>query len=96
VNGPGDPFVRQQTGIRANRPFQAEVIGLPLREPLPNIRIPLRPVDADIVLQLQPLIDECYRRGRYASIDYHHPPVPALNESDQQWAGHLLQDQGKQ
>lgn len=50
---------------RASFPHHAESYPAPLREPLPNIPIPLRPSDTDVILQLQPLIDECYHRGRH-------------------------------
>ena len=75
---------------RANRPTEAEIVPIPLREPLPNIPIPLRPADADVVLRLQPLLDECYRRGRYGSIDYDRPLHPAFGQEDQLWIGQLL------
>ena len=79
---------------RLRKPWQAEMYRVPLHEPLPNIPIPLRPSDRDIVLQLQPLIDECYRKGRYASIDYRRPPTPKLSEDDERWADQLLREQG--
>ena len=75
---------------RANRPSEVEITRVPLRQPLPNVRVPLRPTDSDIVLSLQPLLAECYQRGRYASIDYSQPPSPRLSEEDQQWADQLL------
>jgi len=47
------------------------------------------PSEADIVLQLQPLIDHCYQSGRYDKIDYGQPLRPPLAESDRQWADAL-------
>lgn len=41
-----------------------EVDPIPLRERLPVNRVPLRPTDADVMLELQPLIDPCHQRGR--------------------------------
>jgi hypothetical protein len=79
---------------RANRPTNAEIVRVPLSEPLPNIRIPLRPTDGDIVLQLQSLLDDCYRRGRYGTIDYAQPPHPPLSGEDQKWAERLLAEGG--
>ena len=79
---------------RVTRPEDAEVYPVPLREPLPNIRIPLRPTDHDIVLQLQPLIADCYRRGRYSSIDYRQPLETPLSAKDEAWADQLLRPQG--
>lgn len=75
---------------RAIRPHRAELYPIAFREPLPNIRIPLRPDEADIVLQLQPLVDRCYQSGRYDKIDYGQPLRPALTEDDQRWADALL------
>lgn len=76
---------------RANRRFEAELIRVPLQEALPNIAIPLRPTDTDVVLQLQPLLDECYRRGRYASLDYTRPLSQQFEGDEQIWIKELLQ-----
>lgn len=80
---------------RATRLTEAELIRVPLQEPLPNIRIPLRPNDPDIVLKLQPLLDQCYLRGRYGSLDYNRTLNPQLNSSDQIWAEELLRQHGR-
>ena len=62
---------------RATKQDQVEIYPMPLRQPLPNIRVPLRPTDEDVVLRLQELIDDCYRDGRYATrLDYRLDPVP--------------------
>ncbi len=76
---------------RANRRAEAELIRVPLQEALPNIAIPLRSTDADVVLQLQPLLDECYRRGRYASVDYNRELPTQFDGEDQSWMNELLQ-----
>ncbi len=75
---------------RSYRPEQAEIISISLDQQVPNFRIPLRRTDADIVLQLQPLLNECYRRGRYNSIDYSQPPRPKLDDKSATWANGLL------
>ena len=75
---------------RVDHPHRAELYPLPLREPLPTIRIPLRPNDTDILLHLQPLIDHCYQAGRYDKIDYRQPLRPPLDEDDQRWADAIL------
>ncbi len=49
--------------FRASRPSRREYYPIPLRQPLPNIRIPLRPTDADVTLDLQALVELCHRRG---------------------------------
>ncbi len=73
---------------------RVEIYRAPLREPLPNIPIPLRPTDRDVVLQLQPLIDACYRDGRYHHINYREEPVPRLGEADARWADGILHEKG--
>ena len=78
---------------RANHPDEAAIYPVSLREPLPNIRVPLRPSDSDLVLQLQPLLDECYERGRYR-MNYQQPPDPPLAEEDGVWVDQLLREQG--
>lgn len=72
-----------------------EIYRVPLREPLPAIRIPLREADADVRLDLQALIAQVYRNGRYDDIDYTVPPVPALGDEDATWADTLLRAAGK-
>lgn len=56
-----------------------------LREPLPVIRIPLRPDEKDVCIDLQPLINQVFIAGRYHMLDYHQFPALPLNEMDQQW-----------
>lgn len=77
---------------RVQRPDAAEIIAIAIDKPVPNFRIPLRPTDDDIVLRLQPLLDDCYRRGRYASIDYSRPPHPPLDEQTATWANQILRE----
>lgn len=59
---------------------------LPLRERLPAIPIPLRQSDRPVPLDLQALLDQCYRNGRYDDIDYAEPPTPALAAEEAAWA----------
>jgi hypothetical protein len=68
----------------------AEICRAPLRERLPMIRVPLRPTDADVTLDLQELIETCYRNGRYDDIDYKIGPEPALAPEDAAWARELM------
>jgi hypothetical protein len=74
---------------------KAEIYRLPLREPLAAIRIPLRQTDADLPLDLQGLITQVYRHGRYDDIDYTVPLVPPLEPDDEVWADALLKAAGK-
>jgi len=80
---------------RGWKPVEIEVYSVPLRQRLPPINIPLRQTDADVVLELQPLIEQCYRNGRYEqTINYRAAPDPALQGEDARWADKLLRDAG--
>lgn len=57
--------------------------------------IPLRPGERDVVLQLQPLIDDCYRDGRYHRIDYQIDPKPKFDEADALWIDSRLREQSR-
>ena len=73
-----------------------EVYRVPLRERLPVIRIPLRSTDSDVLLDLQALIDQCYRNGGYdEDIDYEAAPDPLLDAEDTRWADTLLRQVGR-
>jgi hypothetical protein len=73
----------------------AEVVPLPMSQPLPRIKIPLRQNDADVVLDLQALIEQCYRRGGYdGTIDYKKDPDLAFSEAEARWADPLLRQAG--
>src|SRR5262245_29579388 len=50
---------------RAIRRSQAEVYPMPLWHRLPIVKVPLRPDDADVPLDLQLLVEQCYRNGAY-------------------------------
>jgi hypothetical protein len=81
--------------VRPGSP-RAEVYRAPLREPLPGIRIPLRPQDPDAALDLQDLINRSYENGRYGrGIDYRRDPEPPLHGDDAAWADQLLRQQGR-
>ena len=79
---------------RQTHPDRFEIYPAPLRERLPDIPVPLRPGEPDAVLQLQTLIDDCYRDGRYWRIDYQQDPIPRLAPDDAQWLDALLRSQG--
>jgi hypothetical protein len=76
--------------FRTERPVEREVYPIRLRERLPAIRVPLRPTDADVVLDLQPLIDQCHERGRYHLLDYRLNPDPLLSPEDAAWVDEIL------
>ena len=80
--------------FRTSEPDQREIYPLRLREKLPAIRIPLRATDKDAVLELQPLIDQAFERGRYWLTDHQRDLQPPLNKSDAEWADELLKKNG--
>lgn len=80
---------------RSWQPTAVEIYRVPLRERLPIIKIPLRETDQDARLDLQALIDQCYRNGRYDDLDYTVEPNPPLDLADAAWADALLREQGR-
>jgi hypothetical protein len=80
---------------RTTRRDIAEVYRMPLWVPLPVVKIPLRPEDADVPLDLQSLIDQCYRNGAYeGTLNYPVEPDPPLSGPDKEWAQKRLQEMG--
>jgi len=79
---------------RATRRNEAELYPISLRQALPNLPIPLRPTDQDVVLRLQPLLDDAYRDGGHHRLDYRPDPVPRLGEADARWADAILKEKG--
>ena len=75
---------------RAARREAIEYYPMPLQSPLPVIRIPLRRGDADVKLNLQSLIDEAYRKGRYDDIDYTELLEPPLSNAETRWMKQLV------
>lgn len=66
---------------------RVEFYPIALRSPLPRLRIPLRPDDADVVVDLQRVLAQSYAAGRYAmTIDYGRPASPPLDPADADWA----------
>ena len=80
---------------RAGRGEVAEVYPMPLWERLPIIKIPLRADDADVPLDVQALVDQCYRNGGYeGTLDYAIDPDPPLSGADEVWADAYLHEKG--
>jgi hypothetical protein len=71
-----------------------EVYPIRLRERLPAIRVPLRPADDVVLLDLQPLIDQCHERGRYHRLDYRRDLDPPLAPDDARWLDDRLRGHG--
>lgn len=62
-----------------------------LRQPLPEIPVPLSGGDSDVKLELGRMFDTVYERAGYAdSIDYDEPLSPPLDESERDWVQERL------
>ena len=80
---------------RATAPSKAELYPIALPAKLPTLSIPLRANDDDVPLDLQTLIERCYRKGRYeGDINYYVDADPPLTGADAHWAAELLRDKG--
>ncbi len=79
---------------RGWRRLQAEYYGIALSDRLPKIRVPLRPTDSDVPLDLQALVEQCYENGGYDDIDYTRSPEPPLPPAGARWAAQLLRRTG--
>jgi len=66
-----------------------------VRQALPEIGIPLRGKDPDVVLDLHAVLRTAYAHGAYdLSIDYRRQPNAPLAEEDSAWADQLLRKRG--
>lgn len=80
---------------RATRRGKAEVYPMPLWERLPVVKVPLRPNDADVPLNLQELVEQCHRNGAYdGTLNYAVDPDPPLLGADKKWADAWLLENG--
>ena len=80
---------------RAARQGKAEVYPMPLWQRLPVLKVPLRPGDADVPLDLQALVEQCYRNGAYeGTLNYAADPDPRLSGADEEWAHEWLHQKG--
>jgi hypothetical protein len=62
-------------------------------EPLAPIPIPLAPPDADVSLDLQPLVEAIYARSRYErDVDYRQPLNPPLSQAEAAWLEERLRE----
>ena len=61
-----------------------------LRDPLPQIPVPLRRRDRDALVDLQAVVEEVYAAGRYHRMKYGRPARPALDPDDAAWAAERI------
>lgn len=90
------PFLPQQSDYRIlisrsqTRP-QGDAYLFSVRDPIPDIPVPLRPGDPEPTLPLNQLLHDLYDRAGYdLAIDYSQPPTPPLAKKDATWAKQLL------
>jgi hypothetical protein len=80
---------------RATVSDKAEVYLMFLWSRLPVVKVPLRPGDADAPLDLQALVEQCYRNGGYeGTLDYSVDPDPRLLGEERVWADEHLHELG--
>lgn len=57
-----------------------------MRDPIPDIPIPLQPGEDEPVLRLNQVLHELYDRAGYdLAVDYEQPPEPPLAKEDAEW-----------
>ena len=80
---------------RSWQPHRLEAYPAPLDQPLPTIGVPLRQSCSDVPLELQAMLTQCYRNGRYGEdIDYRADPQPPLPPKDLAWSVARLRAKG--
>lgn len=73
---------------------RVELYPIPLRQRLPIIPIPLESGDADATLDVQIIVDQAHRNGRYERTDYRRACEPPLEHEEAAWADALLREAG--
>ncbi|MFO7903379.1 MAG: DUF4058 family protein [Planctomycetota bacterium] len=79
---------------RSEHPTKIEAYPIPLQTPLPTLGVPLGADVADVPLELQSLVTQCYQNGRYGDIDYGGDVSPPLPPDDASWADRRLREEG--
>ena len=78
---------------RANQKLRCQVWRAYFNCSLPSIPVPLTMPDADLTLDLQPLIDTVYDLSNYGrAIDYGKPLKPPLTAEEQKWFEERLRE----
>jgi len=68
---------------RSDRRPNAEVYAWTIRDRLSTIQVPLKPPDPDVQIDLQPVFDTTFDRGRYAPVlRYGSPPLVPVSDDD--------------
>ncbi|MFN6515061.1 MAG: DUF4058 family protein [Nostoc sp. CreGUA01] len=89
------PFDYHILVSRAEQRPKAQLYGFNLNEAISTFPVPLKPADAEVLVDLQSLLWQIYKQARYdLVIDYRQEPIPPLQKTDQLWANALLQAKG--
>lgn len=76
---------------RGFEPDISEVYLASYRHPLPQVRIPLRQGEPDVLLPVQSILDDAYVNGRYGNlIDYCRGPAGPMEQADETWIRDFL------
>jgi hypothetical protein len=79
--------------VVVSRPAERPAVGIwawGVRDPMPDIPIPLRAGEAEPVIPLRAVLDQCYDASRLDVGLYDDPPEPPLAASDARWAAEFL------
>jgi hypothetical protein len=76
---------------RVHQRPRAEMFLFDVRDPIPDLPIPLRQGEAEPILPLNQVLHDLYDRAGYdLAIDYSRPAVPPLPEEDAAWAAKMI------
>ncbi len=74
-----------------NRP-KADIYLFGVRDPIPDLPIPLRPHEPEPILPVNDILHNLYEQARYdLSLNYNRPPKPPLAKADAVWATQVIQ-----
>lgn len=63
-----------------------------VRQPIPDIPLPLLPDDVEPMVELNAILHSLYERVRFdLTVDYVQPATPPLSEADAEWARTVIQ-----
>jgi hypothetical protein len=80
---------------RASERPRVGIWPISVRDPLPQVPLPLDPGEPEVMLDLRAALDRVYDEGRYGQqLVYAQPPTPPLREPDATWARELLRQPG--
>jgi hypothetical protein len=78
----------------SNKRPLADLYSFNLPDNIPSFPLPLKLEDDQPIVDLQSLINKVYDEGGFdLAIDYNLPPVPSINQHDQDWLDNLLKSQ---